>query len=510
MERARQRSVVPRRSARWGLVLGICLAALAALLPASASAACAPEVRADSLATQQVLAELEARGAAGAADVRGVYERARRSCLDIRPARAFAQALAARGIQPAGRRAVVLGVDLVSVEIGGATSWRVDLARTAQRASAARTVRERRRALATLESAAWGTSATTYSADPTRLAWDPGAQSAVAAILARSPRAEQRSLADAAVRAYGVGRRSEALAREPVLTHLRIATRLVAAATAQSPRARSIARSATLRAYTRVRAAATRGWSRLDGAWSTAPQHRLLTALTASLLDDVPHAPTATVAARLRAGLTSPPAVTFETLPSGAFYPWPRDGAFDQQSVVIDVDKPAALALLVYGASGALVRRIPATTEPGSATLSWDGARADGTILGPGDYRYNIEARDPLGNRIRVPGLQQLRIARDTTPATVVAASARIVGSGQPRRVIASWDVDEVHSPMVRSWLVLRDGERRASIALHDSLQQATVRRDTRIESGTWRATMVFIDGSGNRSQRLVGTFTIR
>jgi hypothetical protein len=478
---------------------------------APAQAACSAPVRADSQATQRVLEQMAARQAPGYEDARDLYERARRSCLDIRPARAIATATSQHGLVPAGRRARMLDVDLVSVPLGADTAWRLDLTRAATRVAGSNVAAERRQALATLNAASWGSAAVTWSSDPTRLTWDPVQQSAIVSILGRSTSPQLRARAQSGVRAYGVATRAQSLSRLPLLEQLRITARVDNGARAgTNPTVRAISRNLTMRAHARVRATQELGWSRIDGEWSTAPTHRTLVELAQGLLQRHPHPPTAAVVAQLAAALTSPPRVTFETLPTGDFYPWPRDGAFDEQAVGVAVDKPAVLTLLVYGPDGALVRTVATRTGPGSVTLTWDGARADGTIVEPGDYRYNIEARDPYANRIRVPGLEQFRVARDTTPPTIVSASMRVVGTGADRRAIVGWHVEEPHSPIVRSWLVLRDGDRQVSIKLHEQLQQATVRRALDLEAGSWRATIVFIDGSGNRSQRLLGTFQLR
>lgn len=482
------------------------------LIPVQASAACSRAVRADSLAAQRLLADMEARGAAGSADARGVFERARRSCLDIRPARAIAVATDAHGIPAPGRRSRTLGVDLIGLRVGaGVVGWRIDLARTASRVAATRASALRTRAEATLRAAGWGTRAITWSTDPTRLTWDPGVQSSVVSILGRSARARLHSSAAAGVRAFGVGGRAAALSRLGLLQQLTIAARTAnGAANATDARSRAVARNVVMRTYVRVRASRSRSWSRIDGAWATAAQHRMLVSGATALLRLYPHPATSTVVQQLRDALTTAPSVTFTTIPKAPFYPWPRDGAFDQQQVGVDIDKPARLTLLVYAPDGKLARGVFADAMPGDATLAWDGARRDGTIVDPGEYRYNVDARDLAGNRIRVPGLEQFTVARDTTPPTIVSASMRIVHTSTGNRAIVGWDVDEQHSPRVRSWLVLRSGDASTSVRLHESIQQATVRRDLTIAPGSWRAVIVFIDGSGNRSQRLLGTYDVR
>lgn len=485
-------------------------AMVVACLPGTADAACPPSVRADSVAAQAIVADLAARQAPGAEDARWVYERARRSCGDLRPARAIAQATHRLGVPASGRRARVHGVDLIGLgQADGTVAWRLDLARIAAHSTRGSAM-ARAAARELLAAAAWGDAARTWSADPTRLTWDAGTQSAVVSVLGRSTDPVARDAARRGARAFAVSNRTAALGRRPLLQHLLIANRIAGSVDGADAATVRVVRSIALRAYVRVRSARSRGWSRVDGAWSTAPTHRAIVAGARRLLAHHPHAATAEATEGLAAALRTPPAVQFETLPMDAFYPWPRDGAFDSQSVTVDVDKPSLVRVLVYSSEGTVLRAIDATAEPGHVTLAWDGTRTDGTILDPGEYRYNVEARDLAGNRVRLPGLETFEVARDAAAPVVVAASIRVVGAGAGRRAIATWDVDELHSPVVRSWLVLRrDGESR-SVLLHDRLQAATVRRVVDVAAGSWTGTMVFIDGSGNRAQRGLGTFQLR
>lgn len=166
----------------------------------------------------------------------------------------------------------------------------------------------------------------------------------------------------------------------------------------------------------------------------------------------------------------------------------------------------------MFAADDRVVRTVSTTVVPGAASLTWDGADDAGTTLAAGDYRYVIAATDPLGNAVRVPGLEQFRIARDHEAPHVQRATARSVTAGGVRRIVASWDVQEVHSPNVRSWLLLQQGSSRLSIPLHGSLRTASVRRllPAGSRAGAWRASFVFIDGSGNRASQAAGTLVVR
>ncbi len=479
--------------------------------PSLAAAACAPQVRADSNATAAIVEQLRASGAAGAVDVAELYARARRSCIDVRTARAIATATQRLGVPTAGRRAHVRGVPLVGANVSGATAWRLDLKQVAVRVAKTPDRARIGADVTLLRSAAAGASALTYSADPTRTVWDPKAQALVTTILGTSPYPDARAFGDAGVRAFAVRGRIAGLARLPLLEHLVLANRVAAVgARSDAPGVDATTSNLVVRAMVRVRAARARGWSRIDGAWASGPAHKVLVAQATLLLRRHPHARTDAVVDDLRAALRTPAKVDFGTLPVAAFYPWPRDGAFDTQAVTVDVNKPGTVSLLVYGPGDAPIRTVSTTVEPGVVTLTWDGNDTAGVTQGAGDYRYNVDVLDPIGNRARVPGLERFRVARDTTPPTVQTATVRVIGSGAARRVVATWAVTEEHSPQVTTWLLLANGTATERIQLHDSLQRATVRKPVTLAAGSWKATLVFGDGSGNRVSRTAGSFEIR
>lgn len=490
-------------------MLGVAACCLLLAMPASAQACTAGE-RADIRAAMRIVASMRSTSAPAAADSLAVLGRARRSCADARFARAMAVASRSGSPQP-GQRRRVLGIDLVGIDAAGGAVWRLDTVRLAQRLAGARTDRGANVLRAQLRAAGFGRAAITWSADPTVPSWNAELQSAVGAVLARSPRASDRALAAAGARAFAPPARQRALATLGAIEHLRIANRVsIAAASGGNHAARAVARSVAVRVFVRVRAARARSWSRIGGEWSTLAAHRALVAQSEALLRRVPHSATAGHVGAMRATLTTPPGVDFSALPTGEFYPWPRDAAFDSQSFTVDLDEPATLTLTVYAPDGAAVRSVESAVLPGPATISWDGAAADGSILGPGEYRYNVDATDRAGNRVRVAGLDQFTIARDTTPPAVRHATVRHLVAGGTRRLVVSWDVEEVHSPNVRTWLVLTDGTRRMSFALHQTLRAATVRRVVTLAPGSWRAGFVASDGSGNRTRQALGTVVVR
>ncbi|MEO6867200.1 MAG: hypothetical protein ABI200_04190, partial [Gaiellales bacterium] len=393
----------------------------------------------------------------------------------------------------------------------GTVVWRLDTVRLATRLAKERRVRSLRTLRARLLTATFGRSAPIWSNDPTRVRWDADRQSAVAGALASSSRITERRLAGRGVRAFEHPRRLTTPARAGLLGQLRIANRLARAAeVSRLAVAQRTSRKIGLRAFVRVRAAQVQGWSRIGDAWSTATQHRTLVSQSRLLIKRVPHPKSAAVVEQLVRSLKQPTSVEFGQLPDEPFYPWPRDGAFDTQAVTLAVDKPTEMIFSVYQPDGAVIRTMTQTVDPGSLTFTWDGGMTDGSIVEAGEYRYNLDAVDRLGNKVRVPGLKQFSVVRDTTKPTFKSAQVRHVRSGGTGRIIAGWEVEEIHSPQVRTWLMLRKGSERASIKLHDRVQKATVRRATTLAPGTWNATFVFIDGSGNRTSHNAGQLVVR
>lgn len=487
-----------------------CLGVL--LMLPSVAAACSRVERADSIAASRTVSLLRRSGNPGAVDAAGVLARASRSCADLRFARAVAQSWRL-GAPAEGQRRRVLGVDLVGARTASTVVWRLDVVRLAGRVAVAPNEGSATALRRTLLAAGSGAAARVWSDDPTRQSWDPARQSAVAVALARSARPAERRLAGASVRAFATRGRLIQLGRLPLLEHLMASNRLALAAARSGQTAPNvIARAIGQRTLVRVRGARSRAWSRIDGRWTSAAQHRSLVVGAAALAGRIATPANLKLARELRGTLTDPAAVDFGSLPVDAFYPWPRDTAFDSQAVSVDIDKPATLELAVYGPDERVVRTVTLAVDPGVTSLTWDGSDATGVTLGAGDYRYAITATDPVGNAVRVPGLEQFRIARDTAAPAVRRATVRAVTSGGVRRLVASWDVAEVHSPQVRSWLLLQNGATRRSIQLHGTLRTASVRRVLAADTppGTWRASFVFIDGSGNRTAHAAGNLVVR
>jgi len=489
-----------------------CVVLTMTLAVPSLAHACSQMQNSDLTAARRSIAVANAAGNPGAADAAAVVERSRARCGARRFGRAVAQATVQAGIATEGRHVRSAGIDLLGVRRGATVVWRADLVRTAGRLVAARSTRAQAALRLQLRAHAFGPSAAVvWSTDATRPSWNVATQSAMASVLARGVAAD-RIAGASSVRAFAPTARQRALARVGVLDVVTIASRLELAATrGRSTPARLVAAKVTMHTYRRVRGATQRGWSRVDGHWATLAEHQRLTVSARALLRVRPHLATTAAVTRLAADLTTPTGVGFTTVPAGVFYPWPRDQAFDTQSFEIDVNKPATLTLVMYGADGATLRSIDQTVEPGAVQLTWDGAAASGAILGAGEYRYTINTMDLAGNALPVAGLEEFRIARDTTKPVVKLATLKYLTTGVlGPRLIASWNVEEVHSPNVRTYVILRAGGATRSILLDDRARVNTMRHSVTLPAGKWRASYVFIDGSGNRASQAAGTLTVR
>jgi hypothetical protein len=438
---------------------------------------------------------------AAVTDAQSIIGRARKHCSTA--AFAYAVATAARQQpQPAiGTRARIGAVDLIArSDAQGRVTWRLDVERAA--------------ALGHPLFAARSGSSLTWAGDPTRPSFDAAQQSAVMAALTRRRAAASRAAAAAGARAFATRAHRTVTARTSVLTQLTIAQRLTR--TAQVTRdagADRAARAIVTSTYRRVAASAgSGGWSRVDGTWSTRLQHRALITRTTTLLRRYPNATTVKVVRRLKSQLAKAADVRFRALPSGVFYPWPRDGAFDAQSVTVHTDKPGTAAIEIYGTGDAPVRVISQAVQPGDVLFTWDGGLADGTIAGAGEYSYVVVVDDVAGNHSRTPGLQTFTVARDTTPPSILTAAVSFTREGAlGPRIVATWNVTEPISPIVRTQLRLtKPGGKRITVLLASSERQATMRRTMRLGNGTWHATFVFTDGSGNVATRDMADLVIR
>lgn len=490
------------------ILVGACFALL--LAPALAVAAC-PKVERAQLAAAVGFVS----GAAASpttADANAIVGAARRRCATARFAYAVARVSRANPNPGVGTRARVSGIDLLATPTNAGVVWRLDVVRATGRLARTRSAASAGRQRAWSFPTRAG-SALVWSDDPTRPAWNPTVQAAAAATLARARMASVRRDAGPSVRAFAVPARRRTVARLPLLDQLTLAARLaVGARGAGDIAADRVARTVASTAYRGVARATNGGWSRIDGSWSTVGQHRALLVRTRALLRRYPNAATARVAVRLAHQLTDPAEVRFRALPTGTFYPWPRDGAFDSQSVTVHVDKPGTVRIEVYaGAGDAPIRVLEHVAQPGDIAVAWDGAATDGTIQEPGDYVYVVTVDDIAGRQTRTPGLEPFRIARDTIAPAVRSATVSYLTSGSagPRLAVA-WNVDEPISPVVRTQLVLSRNGKQVTLLLDSAASTRVARRPIRLGAGTWTASFVFTDGSGNAVTHPVRTLVVR
>ncbi|MCW2973446.1 MAG: hypothetical protein JWN72_1719 [Thermoleophilia bacterium] len=492
-------------------LVAVCFA-LMCVLPNGVFAACNPALTARLDRAATLASSLAQSGNLGAPDAQSVVLRARARCSATGFATAVVSASRYYGAPAVGQRTRIGAINLIGSPTPQGAAWRLDLVRQVVQAVRAPSAPAARRARLGLAGAAFGVTSSTWSIDPTQVTWNAGIQSGVARALAGSTLAADRAAAGRSVRAFASVGRRRALVAEPVAVHLAIAVRLATAEARSGDRvATRTARAVAVGAFARVRRSATTPWSRTDGRWSTGAEQRVLANATSSLLARYPHAATAASVLRLGRQLTTPPSLTLRALPVAAFYPWPRDATLDTQSVTAYLSKPATLDLDVYGADGVAIHHATQVAEPGLATLTWDGTRSNGTTVDAGEYRYGLVAVDLAGNRQVLPGLKVFRVARDTAPPTVVAASVRYLNNGAlGPRVVASWQVTEPLSPHVRTFLVLANGSSHQSILLADGPQARSMRRSVTLGRGRWIATFVFLDGSGNRASRSGGALVVR
>lgn len=71
----------------------------------------------------------------------------------------------------------------------------------------------------------------------------------------------------------------------------------------------------------------------------------------------------------------------------------------------------SAVKVVVYDASGKEVRQLElGPREAGRHLIQWDGLDADGQALGPGEYRFSVEAVDAQGGSLEAKSLLHAKI----------------------------------------------------------------------------------------------------
>lgn len=450
----------------------------------------------------RIAASLLAQGVTGAADVQRTLQRARHRCDAAMYARGLAVVLQRYGAPREGQRVRWRGIPYRGTLTAGRILWRFDTI-TAFRALPSDTRRSSRyRSLRTF--VAFGRSPLIWSVDPVHVQPNVDVQlNVLRTLVARGirPRDQERS-----IMAFRRGSLVSPWRTSPLLIATRRAIELHRIASASANKhVRMHAQRSTTMVSNRLQATPVRGWSRIDGSWSTAREHRRLMHLARQLAAARSDTHLHEVAVRLQRQSISVPRLQFLQLPGLGFYPWPADGAFDVEHATIDVDKPVTVETRIYHSSGNLVRSTTQTADPGALALSWDGRSSGGVLLSVGQYSYTVIIRDRLNNTAVVAGIGTFNILRDMRSPTIGSARVRYISGSRRRELRAAWSIDERISPRIEAEVVLIAGKDRVTIPIVDPTLSGrrTLRR--RLASGSWRVVFRATDGSGNRSTRNLG-----
>jgi hypothetical protein len=166
-----------------------------------------------------------------------------------------------------------------------------------------------------------------------------------------------------------------------------------------------------------------------------------------------------------------------------AIYPWPLDGFRDDARIKFWLSKRSSVRLDIgQRHTGSLL------VSRGWHTVSWrPGAVA------PGTYQASLHAVDPAGNPADLE-LPPLEVRRDTQPPRV---TARVRGS----RLV--WHAADPGTPWLRLTLVLARGSAKRTLSLGVHPLKGTAR--LHVPPGTWGATLVSSDSSGNAAKTRLG-----
>lgn len=495
-------------------MLAVMVMASTTVAAAEAQAACSATQQRELAAAARTVAALRAARQPSTADAASILVRARTQCRTAGYALAMGRASLAWRAPAEGRRGTTSGFDLVAVRVGRRPAWRLDLPAMARRVRATSTSPTHRVWLERIDLARRGTSAVSWSVDPTAHHWRRDDQLAVAATLATSRSAHDRDLAARTVIGMAARARATTITRAPLVDALQAAGTLSAASSrSRSSAARAAAERVASPVLSRLRASEARSWSRINGRWTTVYEHRALVVRGTRLAAHSGGSATRSSLARMSRSLRTAPSVSFEQIPHGAFYPLPHDGAWDVQRVGLAIDKPAQLQVTVYDvATHAPIRVLTRTVVPGPVAIAWDGRDTAGRLRATGSYRYAVDAVDRAGNRTpALPGPGTFTIGRDRTAPHVRAAAVRYVASAPATRLlVTSWRVGETLSPRVTTVLTVRGPGAPRNVTLSRSAQSGTVNVRLPLRAGTWRVALVFVDGSGNRTGRYLGGVTLR
>jgi D-glucuronyl C5-epimerase C-terminus len=225
-------------------------------------------------------------------------------------------------------------------------------------------------------------------------------------------------------------------------------------------------------------------WSRyaLGGTEAPLEYHKYVVRLLASLAKRTQDATFTTYAQRFGDDLRQPPLVKAGPAP-GPIYPWPQDGYRDYARYVFWVSKRSTVRLQVAHAGK------PVAVSSGWHTIPWSPGRIE-----PGDYTPSLRAIDVAGN-VSETELTPVEVRRDSQAPKVSAALAG-------RRLY--WRGSDDASP----WLGLRVVLRRPGAVRTLGLGRVAFRGSALLAAptGSWSATLLAADSSGNTTQVSLGS----
>ena len=182
-------------------------------------------------------------------------------------------------------------------------------------------------------------------------------------------------------------------------------------------------------------------------------------------------------AARFALYLRQRPVLTVRPTPT-PLYPVPVDGFRDDAPISFHLSKMSTVALSVAGAPRAV------TLPRGRHTLRWRPGRTP-----PALYYPRLVAVDLAGNRGEV-ALPPIEVRRDVDPPDVteaVLAASRL-----------TWSAFDEGTPWLRLSLALRRSGRATTLALGKRPLRGSL--TVKLPEGSWDATLVALDSSGNRT----------
>lgn len=468
--------------------------------------ACAAEARAHIAAGSKIAQRLAARSSPGTVDVRRTLQAARHSCSIALYARGLAVVWIRHGAPTIGQTAGWRGISYRGVLTAGTIRWRYNTPAALTRAS--RAANPTAAISIQRQFVGYGRRSIIWAWDPAQRTPDIALQILATHILAAH--STTRTDAERSLRAFERGALKRQHLRAPTLDALQQAITIKRIArTIGTSQSSSSGQRISVHAARLARSAYRSGWSRIGGRWSTLSQHRRLASLTTQLGQLRDDAPLTRIGTKLTQQLTKPPTVVFTTLPRHGFYPWPHDGAYDTDYASFVVDKPITVAASIYNTTGTRIRTITITAVPGPWNVTWDGAASDGRTQQPGSYTYTMTVTDLAGNTLPVAGIGGFTILRDTNPPTITLGRIRYLSGARRRRIRIRWIVHEQVSPVLRTSVVLKYNGSRVVLNVPSTARSGTITANRRIPPGTWRATMIVVDGSGNTTTQALGTLTL-